>query len=272
MAASAFQREERIGLAVAIIAHAALIALLVIRPPAGDIVRPPERITVTLSDEVGLKSTSPDPFHDAAPDIAPTIGEPPAPEPKIAEAAPPRPVPAPVAERPRPAPVIAQRTAPDTRERRRPDRPALAPSPASRPSQSVGGSRIGSDFLSGVRGGTGTEQSGRPLADAYGPRVVSALRGAITRQLKPHWIAPQGVDAEKLVTVLAWDLNEDGTLDGPPRVVRQYGITATNRAQASRHAELAVRAVQLAAPFDLPDAYYDKWKRVQFDFDKSLSR
>ncbi len=101
----------------------------------------------------------------------------------------------------------------------------------------------------------------------------SSLAGAISRQIKPHWAAPQGVDADKLVTILAWDLNPDGSLAGRPRVVDQQGITPANEAQAKRHAEQAIRAVQLAAPFDLPDTYYSGWKRVTaFRFDRKLSQ
>ena len=81
------------------------------------------------------------------------------------------------------------------------------------------------------------------------------------------------MEAEKLVTILAWDLNPDGTLAGSPRVVRQDGITDANRAQAQRHAEQAVRAVRLAAPFDLPSEYYPAWKRIaEFRFDRRLSQ
>lgn len=84
---------------------------------------------------------------------------------------------------------------------------------------------------------------------------------------------PQGADAELLVTILAWSLNRDGSLSGTPQVVRQEGITDTNRPQASRHAEQAIRAVQLAAPFNLPPEYYDAWKRVGlFRFDRKLSQ
>jgi hypothetical protein len=103
---------------------------------------------------------------------------------------------------------------------------------------------------------------------------VSSLLGAISREIKPHWQgkAPEGADAELLVTVLRWNLNRDGTLAGTPTVVRQEGITDTNRPQAPRHAEQAIRAVQLAAPFDLPDQYYDTWKRVTIRFDKRLSQ
>ena len=103
--------------------------------------------------------------------------------------------------------------------------------------------------------------------------VRSSLASAISREIKPHWAAPQGVDADKLVTILAWDLNADGTLAGRPRVVDQQGITPANEAQAKRHAEQAIRAVQLAAPFDLPDMYYSGWKRITaFRFDRKLSQ
>ena len=55
--------------------------------------------------------------------------------------------------------------------------------------------------------------------------------------------------------------------------MRQEGITDANRSQAARHAEQAMRAVRLAAPFDLPPQYYDAWKRVAaFRFDKRLSQ
>jgi hypothetical protein len=249
MAQTAFRQEDGIGLAVAIAAHAALFALLVLRPVSGDILMPPARIAVTLSDEVGLVSTSPDPFHDAAPDIAPTIGDP---------------------ETSEPAPSRLQSPASEPPAS---DRASAVSSAPTRPSRRTGGSRIGSDFLEGVRGGSAQQGSGGPLAEAMGPDVRSSLSGAITRQLKPHWAAPQGVDAERLVTVLAWDLNEDGSLAGAPRVLSQSGITASNRAQAGRHAEQAIRAVQLAAPFELPSEYYDSWKRVSaFRFDKRLSQ
>jgi len=104
--------------------------------------------------------------------------------------------------------------------------------------------------------------------------VQSSLLGAISRAIRPHWQGkvPEGADSEKLVTILRWSLNRDGSLAGTPTVVRQEGITDANRPQAARHAEQAIRAVQLAAPFDLPAEYYDTWKRVTIKFDKRLSQ
>ncbi|OYW44739.1 MAG: hypothetical protein B7Z33_09995 [Sphingomonadales bacterium 12-68-11] len=74
-----------------------------------------------------------------------------------------------------------------------------------------------------------------------------------------------------MVTVLRWELNADGTLNGRPVVVSQSGINDSNRPQAQLHAERAIRAVQLAAPFRLPEQYYDRWRRIgSFRFDRSI--
>jgi hypothetical protein len=53
----------------------------------------------------------------------------------------------------------------------------------------------------------------------------------------------------------------------------QSGVNASNKAQAARHAENAIRAVQLAAPFKLPEEYYEAWKTVRgARFDRNTSR
>ena len=111
------------------------------------------------------------------------------------------------------------------------------------------------------------------LNGRIGASAKASLIQAITRQIKPHWSAPQGVDADQLVTVLSFRLNEDGSLAGTPRVVSQSGETAANRPQKALHAERAIRAVQLAAPFDLPPEYYNAWKSIDgARFDRNLSR
>jgi hypothetical protein len=150
--------------------------------------------------------------------------------------------------------------------RRRPDRPAAKP--ATKP---AGGSRIGADFLPGAGASTNTSETRVP-ASKIGASAKASLAQAIARQLRPNWTAPQGVDAEKLVTILAFDLNPDGSLAGRPRVVSQTGETPSNAPQKDLHAERAIRAVQLASPFDLPPEYYEAWKRVSaFRFDRNLN-
>lgn len=309
MATTALRRDEGVGLALAVAAHVALVAFLVWRPLGKPVLPPPERVTVTISDEVGLTSTSPEPAAQAAPDAGPEIGEP-APEP-IAEPAPPQPIvkpepprPQPKPEPPKPAPAPRAAPPPKPVARPAPARPAprAAPAPPPKPTpkpaqararphaqpaarpaparptasapRNAGASSFAAAFKAGVPGAqTASGQSRNPPAAAIGPAVRSSLAGAISRQLKPRWAAPQGADADKLVTILSWSLNRDGSLAGRPAVVRQEGITDANRAQADRHAEQAIRAVQLAAPFELPDEFYDAWKRVSsFRFDRKLSQ
>ena len=356
-------RDERVGLVLAAALHALLLAALAWKPVSVALPPPPERMTVTLTESVGLTSTSLAPAAEAAADVAPRLGEPAPPaassppiEPKAAPesppapppakpappapkaAAPPKPQPAPkptasAVAKPSPAPIPAPRPAPQSAPRPSPvpapppvakaaakpapkpasalpqrapvPTPAARPSPAAasaparppvatsrigddflkgvtasrsgsqaaRPAAAPGGSRLGDDFLKGVPGAQTSGTARTPPAAAIGPAVQSALAGSISRQLKPHWVVPQGVEAEALVTVLSWSLNRDGSLAGPPQVVRQEGITDANRAQAARHAEQAIRAVQLAAPFNLPAEYHDAWKRVaSFRFDRKLSQ
>ena len=213
------------------------------------------------------------------PEPAPRVVASPLPRPAPPVARPvPKPVPRPVAKaQTRPAPPVANpsakqaakpaakppakaATATDSRARRRPDAPS-------------GASRVGDDFLKGIPGGEARGAAQNPPAARAGPQVAASLAQAISRALKPRWNAPQGAEADQLVTVLAFDLNPDGSLAGRPRIVSQTGVTDANSAQKARHAEQAIRAVQLAAPFDLPEQYYPLWKRVaSFRFDRRLSQ
>lgn len=255
MQASRLHREQRLGLVVAILAHAGLLTLLVLEPPRQTVAPPPERMSVTLSDQVALTSTSPEPAAEPAPDTAPELGMVPEPLALVT------PQPA-LQPEPRPQPAV-----------RSPQPPTLQPPAPSPKPRTATASTIGSDFLKGVPGAQASGTARTSPAAGIGPAEQASLASAISRQLKPRWAAPQGAEAEKLVTILAWSMNPDGSLAGAPRVVRQDGITDANRPQAARHAEQAIRTVQLAAPFDLPAEYYDAWKRVaSFRFDRRLSQ
>jgi len=273
------RREEAAGLVLALAAHAALVVWLALKPPAPAPLPVPERMTVTISDEVGLKSTSPSPAAQAAPAIAPVVSENPVPEPapnpqplpqpQVQPQPAPRPVarvaPAPPPPRPQPAPQPqpAPRAAPQPQPRAAPARPAPQPQKPAKPAGG-GGSRIGSDFLKGIPGGqTPGAKANAPSAQEVG-QLKASFAQAILRQVKPHWQgrAPQGVDTDKLVSIIAVSLNPDGTLAGTPRLIRQDGKNDANQAQAGRHAEEAIRAIQLAAPFDLPPDQYPLWKNL----------
>jgi outer membrane biosynthesis protein TonB len=284
--------EEKIGVVVAIALHVGLVAWLALAPSRSTFKPPPDRMTVSLSEEVAPEATSPEPLAQAAPETAPTLGEaapapeplpevvPPEPAPRVVASplprpAPPvaRPVPRPVAKpapgpapsvpkpsaKPSAKPVTKTATPVDTRTRRRPDAPA-------------GASRVGNDFLKGIPGGETRGAAQNQSAAKFSPQVAGSLRQAVARQLRPHWIPPQGADAELLRTTIQWALNADGSLSGAPVLVGQDGETDANRPQAKRHVEQAIRAIRLAAPFDLPDQYYANWKRMRFTFDRNLSQ
>ncbi len=323
MAGSSLTREEGWGLAISIAGHAALLAVLLLRPASDNVVIPPERVEVTISEDLGLKSSSPSPKAEAAPDEAPEIGEaapapepqpmplPPPPAPRVIEPpTPPAPRPVvkpapkkpeprkiearkpearkpPVREpvKPQPAPPrpaspkpsaidrIARASTTTSKPSAKPSSSAAAPNRAATPPKKPGGSRFADAFRQGTPGATSPSGSGAPAA-TIGPQQISALNAAIGRQLKPHWRgkAPEGAEAELLATKVRFRLNRDGTLAGEPQVVATTGQTDANQPQVARHQEQAVRAVKLAAPFDLPEALYDGWKVVTTNFDRKLSQ
>ncbi len=266
MASKSLAPEERYALPIAVGLHVLLAAALLWKPVGESIVEPPERVTVSLTDESGLISTAPIPVPDAAPPAASEGLDDMPIEPRVE-------TPVESVAQPRRDPVVRPATRSEPAPSRRPaPRRAQAPRETrqapTRAAEPKG--QIDSDFLGSRGTNEASTNSGSPAAE-IGPRVRNSLAASISRQLKPHWTAPQGADAEQLVTILAFDLNRDGSLNGSPRVVNQTGVNAANRAQAGRHAEQAIRAVRLAAPFNLPEEYYDAWKRVSdFRFDRRL--
>jgi TonB-like protein len=245
-------RAEATGLGVALAGHGALLAALSLGL-AGARLPPPRNqpIEVSFVEDVGLVSTAPVPSPaPPAPSIAPEIGTP-------EEAAPQRVVtPAPSPPAPQPAPKIAQTKA----------------APARKADTTARGSRFGADFLKGLGRDPSPSRSQAPPAAVAGPAVQASLGAEVRRQLKPHWRAPTGADAEQLRTILEVQLARDGSLVGEPRLVEQTGVTAGNRSQAGLHRERAIRAVKLAAPFKLPAEYYDAWKVIRPAFDRRLSQ
>jgi hypothetical protein len=206
-------------------------------------------MTVSLADEVSLESTAPNPVDESQAAVAPVLSPEPAPAPEVRQVA---------RELPRPTPRQTTTPRPTPRETPRPTQ-----------TQRAGGTRMGDDFLEGAGSSERSNQRAAP-AVTFGATEAAALNQAIARELRPHWSAPQGVDAEKLITIVRFRLNPDGSLNGNPSCIRQSGETPSNSAQKGLHCERAIRAVRLAAPFDLPDQFYDKWKLVDSTFDRRL--
>ncbi len=276
---------DRASLGVAMLLHAALIAVFFVGwERQAQVTREP-RMTVSLASEVSLENTGPEIIRESRAAIAPSLSDSPQSEAAQQESTPvSRPVTQDRAQSPAPAPARAAqpaRTAPQSRspapnpapsrDRSRPDRrPVTPPAPAAAPARQASGSRIGEDFLAGQGDAANTDETRAPAA-TFGQAERAALSSAITRQLRPHWNAPTGVDAEKLISTVSWKLNLDGSLKGRPTCQTQANsVTDSNKPQANLHCERAIRAVQLAAPFNLPEQFYNRWNDLEWQFDRRL--
>lgn len=298
-------RAEKAALGVAALGHLALFGLLSVgflaSPNPADLKSKP--IEVSLTEEIALESGSPTPNanpkqieapEEGPVELASTPPPPTPPQPRVETTPPPprvEPTPAPrPAERARPTPP-RPRAAPPAAKPPAAKPPAAKPTPAkpqprrSRLDSSIvenlrertkagrpRASRLSRDMVEGATDSPSRGRDTTPPGSTASPAVKSALAAEIVRQLKPHWRAPTGADADQLVTVVSARLNRDGSLAGTPQVVSQTGVTDSNRAQADLHKERAVRAVQLAAPFNLPEEFYDEWKLLRPRFDRRLSQ
>lgn len=258
----ALDRREGAGIGLAVLGHAVLFGLLTVGflSTPNPIKLESTPIEVSLTDEVGLISEAPVIEREAP---AERLAEVPAPvEP---ESPPPAPVtePEPVA-RPEPTPPKAA-PAPAPRPQPKAEAPKSNPAPAKAQPKAERQQVRPTGRLSGIVDGLTDQPSKgtatRPQASQIGAAVKSSLAAEIIRQIRPHWAPPSGADSEKLKTQVIVRLNERGEIVGSP-TVKQSGFTASNRAQAQLHAERAVRAVQLAAPYKLPAEYYQAWKTI----------
>jgi outer membrane biosynthesis protein TonB len=251
MTARSLSREESLGLALALVGHAALVAWLIWqRDPAP--LPMPERMSVTISDQTGPVSAAPivQP-EEAAPDTAPVLGEappPPVPQPQIA---PPQPQ--------RPSPIAA------------PPKPPVKPTTTqklTKPGQKPGGSAFDNAFAGGVPGATGKAKT--PPASVASAQQVSAWSSLIGSKVRGPWNScpVSGLDVQSLRAVVRFSLNRDGSVAAidEPQVT---GITASNQPQVRPFRDCAVRAIKLAAPFPgLPPEFYDSWKLRRLTFSK----
>jgi outer membrane biosynthesis protein TonB len=300
-------RAETAGLGIAAAGHVLLFAILSAGFLASKEMPKIERpsMEVQLVDEVALDSAAPVISNEApAPKLAeiegpvePAPPQPPAPEP-LPQPTPVPPAPPPPAPKPTPRPAPQPKPAPakpvpakpsppkpaakakpsppaparpQPKAAARPNAPAAAPAAKAQPKQARPTGRL-SGILTGISDRDSLNKATTPPARTASAAVRSSLAGEIRRQLKPHWKAPTGADAEMLRTELSIALAPNGRVTNI-EVLRTTGQTASNRPQVKLHQEQAVRAVRLASPFKLPAEYYDAWKLLSpIGFDKRLSQ
>jgi hypothetical protein len=236
MSIAGLRNDEQLGLGIALAVHLVLLAALAYQATRPlPLIPPPVRMAASFAQTVSLVAEAPEISQESqeAPAEAAQVGD--------------------------------QRGSP-------PDRSVVSrrqQQPPPDTSRKRNESSLPSDFLKDRESQDNAESRLVP-ADQIGRRELVDIQRALARQVAPFWTPPSGAEADKLVTIVTFDLDQDGSLRGRPRVVGQEGVTDANRTQAGRHQELAVRAVQLAAPFELPPQYYNAWRRIRtmrFDWD-----
>lgn len=260
------------GIAIAVVAHVLIIGLLSVQWTAGErrFDNPPMEVdliaeTATESSAPVISDTPPaarlgeeDAVDIAAPEPLPTPA-PPLPEPVV------RPTPAPTPKQvARPVPPPAKKTPPAVQK---------APPKATpkTPAKKAGARPTGR--LDGIAEGLGREQSKAPSKGAPASKTAAEVRKSIDVSIKsavaPRWngCRVSGVDVDQLKTVVKFRLTASGALAGFTSV-NTTGENDSNRFQVQRHQECAKRAVELAAPFDLPEADYSFWQNYTLDFIK----
>ena len=244
------RRDESLGLALALVAHAGLISWLVWqRAPAP--LPPPERMTVTISNDLGPVSTAPQvQANEAAPDKGPVIGEAPPPPTPLAQ---PEPV--------QPRPQSQTQTQPQPR--------SAVPQPA-KPATKSGATAFDNAFASGVPGAPANGKAKTPPAAQASAQQVSAWTSLIGSRVRGPWnsCSVSGLDIQNLRAVVRFTLNRDGSVlsISDPEV---SGITPANQPQVRPFRDCAVRAIKLAAPFPgLQPEFYDSWKQRKLTFSK----
>ena len=270
-ATRAVSGNEARGIAIAVVAHVLIIGLLSVQWTAGErrFDNPP--MEVDLVAETAAESSAPV-ISDTPP--AARLGEEDAVDIAAPEPQPTPPLPEPVV-RPTPAPTPKQVARPKTPPPAKKVPPAVqkaAPKAAPKtPTKKAGVRPTG--LLDGIVDGLGREPTKSPSKGAPAATTAAEVRRSIDVSIKsavaPRWngCRVSGIDVDQLKTVVKFRLTPSGALAGFTSV-NTTGENDSNKFQVQRHQECAKRAVELAAPFDLPEENYSFWQNYTLDFIK----
>lgn len=250
-------RFEISGVALAVLGHAGLLALLLwfsMHSPAMPPVVSSQPIEVTLTDQVALVSGAPDPSPEA-----PAARKSPVEAPIEPDSAPALAEPQPVAK---PQPEPPKSAIPDPSARRRPDKPAPAQTANSRPGQRpvTPSGRLDGLDLNAPSDRPSTSNSTKQQASTMSAAAAANIGSAIARQVQPcadRQVNP-GPGSERIRAIVTLNLNRDGSLAGPVRITSHDGVDASNERYVTR-VDDAVRAIFAGcSPLrNLPPELYD---------------
>lgn len=120
-----------------------------------------------------------------------------------------------------------------------------------------------------------TTRPGAGLGTAEVVAIEDRARALIRAHMRRCWRMPIDLpDPDRLVVVVEFDINRNGTLNGQPRVTspRNYTYDAPMRTAV----EAAVRAVRSCDPYPLPDdpvvgEHYEIWRSQVYTFRPSAN-
>jgi len=210
-------------------------------PPPPPIPQPQPAPAPTAEELIALKPKEPEP-----PKVEEKKPDPPKPEPEVKKPDPPKPPPPPPPAPPRPR--TADTILDDILKNQQSQQRTPAPQPQPRPNP---------------------QQATRaPTAAPNLAAVVTASEVEGVRQkIRPCWNFPAGIkDQNALVVTLLVQMNRDGTpRSAEVRDTGRYNNDAGYRAAA----DAAHRAIMnpRCQPWPLPDAKYDNWRTITFNFD-----
>lgn len=263
---------QNAGIAIAVLLHIVVIGLLSVQWTAGDrrFDNPP--MEVDLVAETAPQSSAP--VITETPPAA-RVGEEDSEDIAVSEPVPTPPVPEPVV-RPTPAPapkqvarpVVTPKKAPPAAQKAVPKATPKATTPPKKTTTRPTGRLDG--IVDGLSKGPtkSTQTKGAPAATTAA-EVRRSIDVSIKAKVGPRWNGCRvtGVDVDQLKTVVKFRLTPAGALAGFTSV-DTTGENDSNRFQVQRHQECAKRAIELAAPFDLPEENYSFWQNYTLDFIK----
>lgn len=111
-----------------------------------------------------------------------------------------------------------------------------------------------------------TEQASLGTKKTTGNTLSQSEMDALRGQIQKCWNVPAGAaGAEDLKVSIQFRLDQNGTVEGSPRIVDGGGSSGVQRAAA----ESARRAILQCGPYNLPPAKYEAWAEVIVHFDPS---
>ncbi|WP_411816475.1 hypothetical protein [Hyphococcus sp. DH-69] len=283
----------RFGVFASILFHLALVGAGFIAPSFIDLpdVAPEQYIPLDLirEAELDLKTSVPAaaPEPEEEPEPEPDIPEPVVEEPQPIEEAPQpvaeaEPEPAPVVEQPEPEPEPITEPEPEPAPKPEPKKaPSVKPKPKNDEldldalSQLIDKERQNENKPKPSAPSQTTETAERARAAiGAGDRLTASDEAKMRAAIARCWNASTIIGApepEKLLVVIDFELNRDGTLASQPRVVNDLQINLSGNQFWRVARREAASAVVKCAPYDfLPQERYETWKEFRFNFDPSL--